>query len=836
MKRGGRGRRWALRRSAFFLSLIGFFLVAPAGVASAGPFDFLPSPNDICAPSDPVPETAGTGLDALVDPPGNQRPVTPYNNYETAGLTWHATDLGCSDYLAIVGNYAANFVFMIVKSIDRVTITAYQTAYTPGLLGGLSDAVTHVVTGLKTFLYLPYVTPMVLLGVIWLAWHGLVRRRATVTVEGTVWMVLAVTLALWFLNRPQDILRAGNAVVNQASCAITKGVAQVDPNTSGRCFDGDRRGGAPAVAQTSNTLWRILVYEPWLAGEFGRGAAGDGSEGARPVSSALTREYGGFDKGSLMWAQAVTHKDLRRIIDGGHYDADAASALINRKHQRWVAIKKDVKNNYASVYPLYQGRQWGSRLGIAFAAFIAAVFAGALVLLVSVALIVLKIGFLLLIMTGPFFLLIGIHPGVGRVIAMRWLELLVSTLLKQVVVALALALLLFGYSVIASPQSSLSWGTQILLLSLLGIAAFVYRKPFQHLFASVGGAGFGSRVVNQGMGTNPELAGAHRTMATGPPAVRRLTGRLASTAAGAAVAGAVGGRAASMAGGAAGRGNRQGSAGGGTGAGGGVPGTGAGPDPSSPDGTGPGEPDAADGSGDDAARTGGHRRWTGVRSGARAGHAPPLDLRSRSGGDGGSPPRPPRGGTAGDAGSGPSGDESGGSDDASAHPTPSGNAPRPAPSAPPPRPEGGNGSGAPRPPWAGLAGTSGGGGHPSGGSRGRTGRGPSGDGDHGQAPGGRGRPGRGEPQDRAARGRGSEDGSGARRGPASPPRTSSSSPRPAPPAPSGSSHGHDGDPPADSSREPEGGDRGAWFSRRRSRPPLPFWLDRNGDSEDEDGR
>jgi hypothetical protein len=39
----------------------------------------------------------------------------------------------------------------------------------------------------------------------------------------------------------------------------------------------------------------------------------------------------------------------------------------------------------------------------------------------------------------------------------------------------------------------LPWGLQILLISLVTLAAFIYRKPFQHLFAAVGYSAVGSR-------------------------------------------------------------------------------------------------------------------------------------------------------------------------------------------------------------------------------------------------------------------------------------------------------------------------------------------------------
>ena len=99
----------------------------------------------------------------------------------------------------------------------------------------------------------------------------------------------------------------------------------------------------------------------------------------------------------------------------------------------------------------------------------------------------LKLGFLLLLVAGPFFLIIGIHPGFGRVIAIRWFEMLVGVLMKQVAVALTLSVLLYCYSLIMSTTDQvLPWALKIMMIALVTVTVFIYRKPFQHLFSSVG--------------------------------------------------------------------------------------------------------------------------------------------------------------------------------------------------------------------------------------------------------------------------------------------------------------------------------------------------------------
>ncbi len=119
--------------------------------------------------------------------------------------------------------------------------------------------------------------------------------------------------------------------------------------------------------------------------------------------------------------------------------------------------------------------------------------AGVLVLLISVTLILLKLSFLLLLIVGPFFLLIGAHPGFGRVVAMRWIELLIGVLLKQAAVALVLSVLLYCYALImGTTDAVLPWALKILMIALVSVAAFIYRKPFQHLFSAVGYGMIGS--------------------------------------------------------------------------------------------------------------------------------------------------------------------------------------------------------------------------------------------------------------------------------------------------------------------------------------------------------
>ena len=455
------------------------------GFCSLGQSGLIGGINSLCQPGVPQPESATSGVDSLIRPPAAPaKPVaTPYNQYGMSGQFWAPFDLQCSDMTSLIGNDVAGMLFDFAKALDRFTITVYQSAAGGGILSWLQNVTDHLISGLGNAIYFPYVALVVILAAIWLAWQGLIRKRGTKTIEGTIWMVLACAAAIWLIGRPADFTGLGKGVSDgisttlntafanlpspgQASCLPVKGH---DPQISKASFS--YTSSRTVVDQNANELWTVLVCKPWLDGEFGTTAL-TASGKATPVS-AYARQ--------LLWAQAIA------------VDEHPTTALVNAKQAAYQGIATTIQRQDPSVYPLFQGKEWTTRLEIGFLALLAAMVAGVLVLLISVTLILLKLSFLLLLIVGPFFLLIGTHPGFGRVVAVRWFEMLVGVLLKQAAVALALSVLLYCYALImGTADAVLPWALKILMITLVTVAVFIYRKPFQHLFAAVGYGAIGS--------------------------------------------------------------------------------------------------------------------------------------------------------------------------------------------------------------------------------------------------------------------------------------------------------------------------------------------------------
>jgi len=385
---------------------------------------------------------------------------------------------------SLIGNNVAGMVFDAAKSLDRVTITVYQSAAGNNILTWLQKAVNRLISALGNAIYFPYLAPVVIIGAIWLAWQGLIRKRATRTIEGTLWMVVACAAAIALIGKPADFTGVGTTVSNGATQVLNTAFAKLPTPAGSNCLPvqaGDPQSvtsnyaftsGNGLVDQNADELWSVLVCEPWLYGEFGTIAATN-SNGTPTVVGQYGRQ--------LLWSQAIAANET------------PTNALIQAKQATYTGIANSLQQNDPGVYPLFQGNQWTTRLEIAFAAVFAALVAGLLILLIALTLIVLKLGFLLLLVAGPFFLIIGTHPGFGRVIAIRWFEMLVGVLMKQVAIAIVLSVLLYCYSLIMGTSAAvLPWALKILMISLVTVAVFIYRKPFQHLFSAVGYGTIGS--------------------------------------------------------------------------------------------------------------------------------------------------------------------------------------------------------------------------------------------------------------------------------------------------------------------------------------------------------
>jgi hypothetical protein len=90
-------------------------------------------------------------------------------------------------------------------------------------------------------------------------------------------------------------------------------------------------------------------------------------------------------------------------------------------------------------------------------------------------------------MTLPLFLLMALHPTIGRKLLVRWLELAVGALWRQVIYSLFLAVMVVLVGVISAASAAGGWGVMMLCQIAVMVAILVFRKPLLAIFGQMGG-------------------------------------------------------------------------------------------------------------------------------------------------------------------------------------------------------------------------------------------------------------------------------------------------------------------------------------------------------------
>ena len=414
----------------------------------------------------PPPVVVGSGADALIRLPelrGDNAP-TLLERYGAQGLSLGLDAPAQADGAGPLGAVAAG-LFGVATWLAQAVVAAFQWAFTVEVFAFLGDAVTTIVDALRELFYAPFAQAVVILAGGSLLWHGMVRRRGVTAAEGMVWTVVALAAAGVFFARPAAVVDAANHVSTGLSRVLLAGVSAADP---GSTFD-DGVTTAPTyhghaadtqLRMAGDRFWRVFVYEPWLVLQFG--------------DPALGAPYGE----RVLASRTITAEERDEVAD----DADALAALAQAKRDEAAGLREEILAD-ARMAPWFSGQRAVERAGVAMLALIGVVVGGVLLVLVAAAILLAQMALLLLVLLGPVVLLVGIHPGPGRVIAVRWAELAVGVLLRRVALGALLAVVLVVSGVLLEASYPLGWFVVVSMQALVVAAAVVYRKPFGQLFA-----------------------------------------------------------------------------------------------------------------------------------------------------------------------------------------------------------------------------------------------------------------------------------------------------------------------------------------------------------------
>ncbi len=440
--------------------------IQAAGQAPSAPLPSLPSVPSVPQATSLPPASAGMGIDGLVQPPPIQHGNQPllYERYPAGDYTplhQDAVSLAKSTLAALLGfdnpaglalnvslNDAASLCMDLVLLIGVATTRLLAWSLKVDLLASADGPLNAVVGGFAQGLYQPLVPLLLMLVCGWLIWTWLLRRRTMRGFVGIGWVFLAMTLSAIYFANPAGVLDQASGFTSAISGTVLGAVGGADAQVA--------RHGDPTIAQGSaedaelrlfsDRFWTTFVYQPWTDAQFGhfdpKGASG------KPLGIELL--------------------EARASGDSSAFDQDMSQQ------------PKEVQN-------WYQGSAGGARLVVALATLLVAASTGVVFMAAAVARLAAMVVFLAALMSLPLVLLLALHPTVGRKLLLRWVELAVGALWRQVIYSLFIAVMVVMVGVASAAAAAGGWGL-VAFCQVAGMAGvLIFRKPLLALFGQFGG-------------------------------------------------------------------------------------------------------------------------------------------------------------------------------------------------------------------------------------------------------------------------------------------------------------------------------------------------------------
>jgi hypothetical protein len=434
-------------------ALLAVALAGPALAQSVGP---LPMPgNPFEDPIEaPRPVVAGSGVDDLL---GLKGPAdgTWLGTYGTGPYSLDS-HLGVVDLEHQVQGTWASYLWSLVVWIARVLVALLSWAFTVDLFRPLAGVIDGVVGALVDSLWRPLAIPIIVLAGLWGAYKGIVQQKVSTMAEGWIWMLAAVAAGLFFFTQPTQIATGVNTFAAKLSNTALGAIAAIDPGLCAEEGQGKCVGGSAHLQEVTDRLWYLYVIKPYVVMEFGDG---------QREEPYLRR---------LLDAKTITRDDLAKVEQGGA----TPESLIQAKAEQYKALVADLKND-GDAFEWFSGRRNYERGMVAGMALVAVVIGAAVLGVVAAGVLLAQLGLLIAFLLAPVFLLLGIYPGRGRLIARRWGELSLGMIIRRVGLAILLAILLVtSGSIMTAADSAGGWYAAVILHVLLGVAALIYRKAF----------------------------------------------------------------------------------------------------------------------------------------------------------------------------------------------------------------------------------------------------------------------------------------------------------------------------------------------------------------------
>ncbi len=477
--------------------------------------------------------------------------TTTWNQYGIAGASWNTYFVDCYDSRNLV-NYAANFIFGFAKVLALVAILLFQQTFNNQIVDYFfvpqgdppapESAIDSIMKNLNAEIYVEFFAVAVVIGASVLLYNNVLRGVGSTTakrihkpdapgadaqgfidipgpyvrgsglsdaVSKIVIMAAVAAFAVLFVNYGSGFVRDANAYTNEIGAGVLSALAGTD------CKD----SSGAAVATTpydcaAQTMYDALIFRTWASGYIGElevlnneaetksrrelamrmlrqnaYSMAESAEIANPATSAQRRQELidakqndrlAMVKGWGVKFIAKDGEDATRTVNGELVDEFAPDSW--RPHNHVQAVQE-------TYWQQWSGGEAGQRIFVAGLALLASFTLGLVIIAIAVAYLVLELMTVVLAMVAPMVFLIGLIPGFGFRLLLRWAETFMQLFIKRIALVCFVGALLAMLHIIFA--LALVWWMQVVLVIGVAMVGLSYRHQLTS-WASAGMTGVGS--------------------------------------------------------------------------------------------------------------------------------------------------------------------------------------------------------------------------------------------------------------------------------------------------------------------------------------------------------
>ena len=427
----------------------------------------------------PAPSPAHSDSTGLI-PVGPGSPDSPFGgeHYDIDADTGSSWNPG--NWPEKVTAFLTNLCFGLTVFLVKTALAFVTWAFTFGLAAVLAAPAAEAARRLTDSAYARFVIAAIVLAGLYVAWHGLVRRRVATTMGEVALAVLLLGASGVVLASPVSAIDGGFGLARSLTGVVIEGVSPC----AGHC-PGAGSVNADQVAPLTDNVWELFVRKPWFYLEFGKE----------------------FPAGSPQYrlALAILHSDdsaqRMSMINGpiAHLDQDAADFAV-----------------HASV----------SRLVLAMVMLAVTILVVALFFLLAGTVVAAQLAAVALVVLAPLAFLAGVVPGAGQRLFRRWGGALLSTFALVVAYGLVLAVVLVVSGAILDTAGKIGLLAAQGLEAILVFILLRYRRALTSAVLSGTSAGRGLRRSERVTdAAEAEARGARRKVTASAGGLRRFVSR-----------------------------------------------------------------------------------------------------------------------------------------------------------------------------------------------------------------------------------------------------------------------------------------------------------------------